>query len=215
MEKVIDFEFKAQYFQSSGVDSSTKEIWFVVHGYGQLAKHFIKKFNPIATSERVIVAPGGLSRFYLEGFNGRVGATWMTKEDRLLDIDNYVSYLNKIYEEVSGNLVAGQRVDFHFLGFSQGAATVTRWLQWHEHDFKRLIVWAGSFPHDMEVARLSEKLKGKEVVMVRGTLDPFIDADSIEQQRLFISSLAIDVTHLAFDGKHEIDKVTLLALAGI
>ena len=36
------------------------------------------------------MAPEGLSRFYLEGFSGKVGATWMTREDRLNDIDNYL-----------------------------------------------------------------------------------------------------------------------------
>jgi predicted esterase len=213
MERSIHFEFKAQYFQSSAISPDTREVWFVLHGYGQLAKHFIKKFNPIASRERVIVAPGGLSRFYLEGFNGRVGATWMTKEERLVDIDNYMSYLNQVYGEVTSNFEPEQKVDFHFLGFSQGAATVTRFLQWHQHDFKRLIVWAGSFPHDMEVAKLSDKLKEKEVVMVRGNQDPFIDSDSIEQQRFFIDSLGIDVTDITFDGKHEINNECLIKLA--
>jgi hypothetical protein len=52
-------------------------VWFVCHGYGQLAAYFIRHFaflteNAPAT---VVIAPEGLSRFHLSGNGGRVGAT--------------------------------------------------------------------------------------------------------------------------------------------
>ena len=40
-----------------------------------------------------IIAPQGLHKFYLEGTSGRVGASWMTKENREDDIKNYLVYL--------------------------------------------------------------------------------------------------------------------------
>jgi predicted esterase len=100
MRNTINFSHQAVYHQSSEIKSNTDEVWFVLHGYGQLPQYFLRKFLPIADSTRVIIAPGGLSRFYLDGFSGRVGSTWMTKEERLLDIRNYIEYLNALALEV-------------------------------------------------------------------------------------------------------------------
>ena len=86
-------------------------------GMGSSLNIFIRKFIPIANDKRVIVAPGGLSRFYLEGFSGRVGSTWMTKEERLLDIENYISYLNEVANTVLKE--ASEDVKVTLLGFSQ------------------------------------------------------------------------------------------------
>jgi hypothetical protein len=58
----------------------------VTHGYGQLAKTFIRRFEPIMDAQTLVVAPEGLSRFYWGGFDGPVVASWMTREDRLDEI---------------------------------------------------------------------------------------------------------------------------------
>lgn len=213
MEQFVDFNFRANYFSSGPITKETKEVWFVLHGYGQLAKYFINKFNDISSSERVIIAPGGLSRFYLRGFNGRVGSTWMTKEDRLLDIDNYVNYLQAVYAHVSNDFPQSHNIKITFLGFSQGGATVTRWIQRFEDDFERLILWAGSFPHDMDIAKVGDKLKGKKVQMIRGTEDQFVNDKAKEEQQRFIDALSIEVEHITFKGEHDIDNDTLIKVA--
>jgi hypothetical protein len=46
---------------------------------------------------RIIIAPEGLSRFYRKGFSGDVVASWMTKDDRLDDMEDYVRYLNDLH----------------------------------------------------------------------------------------------------------------------
>jgi hypothetical protein len=45
MQKELTFQFKARYFSSGAVTPTTKHIWFVLHGYGQLAEYFIRKFD--------------------------------------------------------------------------------------------------------------------------------------------------------------------------
>jgi hypothetical protein len=80
---------------------TAKNLLYVLHGYGHLAPYFIRKFNSLEDS--FIVAPEGMYRFYLYGSSGRVGACWMTKEERLDDaLDFYsmhgfrtVSYFSK------------------------------------------------------------------------------------------------------------------------
>ena len=98
MEHQLTVSRTARYHQLGELSAMTRRVWFVAHGYGQLAAYFIRHFAPLTAADPhlVVVAPEGLSRFYLNGTGGRVGATWMTKEDRLAEIEDYVAYLNQL-----------------------------------------------------------------------------------------------------------------------
>ncbi|MCZ8216519.1 MAG: phospholipase, partial [Cyclobacteriaceae bacterium] len=81
----ISFQFKARYQTLGKLDANTRKVWFVLHGYGQLAEYFLRKFKSLEAQEIFVIAPEGLSRFYMEdvtrrsqGGSQRVGATWMT-----------------------------------------------------------------------------------------------------------------------------------------
>jgi len=141
----LSFSFKARYYKLGEINEHTRQIWFAIHGYGQLAQYFIRKFSPLESQGICVIAPEGLSRFYLNqleegGFRGndKVGATWMTKENRLTDIENYITYLNEIYHKEIGS--SGKRISV--LGFSQGTATASRWVMANKIHFNRLILWA-------------------------------------------------------------------------
>jgi len=201
-KRIAEFSFKATYYQSAELTKDVKDLYYVLHGYGQLPQYFIRKFKEVENKSRVFVAPGGLSRFYLEGFKGRVGSTWMTSEERLLDIENYITYLNEVHGQLSKELDANCRI--HFLGFSQGAATVCRWIQSFDDSFERLIMWAGTFPHDMKTDLLRSKIVDKQIYMLRGDEDPFINDSRESEQREAIEKLGIDVKHIRFKGKHDI-----------
>ncbi len=206
MRKSVKFSFEANYYQSGPITKEIEEMWFVLHGYGQLPQYFLQKFKSIANNKRVIIAPGGLSRFYLEGFSGRVGSTWMTKEERLLDIYNYVNYLHAVLEDV---YFGNSQCKITLLGFSQGAATATRWVQNFKINFDRLILWSGVFPHDMEIPSVRKKLENKEVWMIRGDEDPFINEERLQEQQQIIDTLGIEVHQKIFKGGHDIDVETL------
>ena len=209
MQKEVSFQYSARYHQLGEIDSSTKEVWFVLHGQGQLAQFFIKKFEPIQSSESCIIAPEGLNRYYLEGYSGRVGAGWMTKEDRVRDISNYLVYLDAVYNCA---LLDRKNIKITFLGFSQGAATVSRWAE-ANNNFDKLVLWAGMFPPDMNFKNASRMLAKKEVWQVIGTEDPFISNDIFEEQAWSVKRLGINPKTIKFEGGHEIDRNALLQLA--
>src|SRR5690554_4646496 len=127
----------ARYYTAGTLDKKTKTIWFVCHGYGQLAKYFIQNFKVLDNGENFIVAPEALSRFYLQGFSGRVGATWMTKEDRENDIKDYNAYLSTLYKKVMKDIPL-ENVKINILGFSQGVSTVCRWVVSEKIKFDKL-----------------------------------------------------------------------------
>ena len=165
----LSFTFKARYFKIGQLDSKTKAIWIVLHGYGQLAQYFIRNFSFFEEHNICVIAPEGLSRFYLEDVqsraqtgNNRVGSTWMTKENRLADIANYLNYLNALYAKEVGDSTLPVTV----LGFSQGAATASRWVLDKKIRFDRLILWAGILPPDMDFNSGKEILAGKDILLV-------------------------------------------------
>src|SRR5688500_361628 len=118
----------ARYF-ALGDPARAGEVWFVCHGYGHRAARCLEKRRRLDDGRGDVVAPEGLSRLYLSECptERRVGASWMSREDRLAEIDDYVRYLDAVYAVVCG-LVDRSRVAVHALGFSQGAATVSRWV---------------------------------------------------------------------------------------
>lgn len=216
MEYALNFSFKARYEKIGEINSSTKNVWFVLHGYGQLAKYFIQKFNMLNDGKTCVIAPEGLSRFYVEDLptrmrtgNNRVGATWMTREDRLTDIENYCAYLTAIYKT---ELEKYPDIRITVLGFSQGAATASRWVQAGRINFHRLILWSGILPPDMDFEAGKKILSGKEFLIVYGNNDSFITPDRMREMQELTLKLGIEPAYIVFNGAHDIDEKTLLGL---
>ena len=101
----------ARYYTIGPTHGFPRELWVVVHGYGQLARRFMESFAPLDDGTRLVMAPEALSRFYLDPIperrlqaEPRVGATWMTREDRESEIRDYVAYLEHLASEVRRHL---------------------------------------------------------------------------------------------------------------
>ncbi len=214
MEHHVDFTFSGRYF-THGDKTTATQLWFVLHGYGQLAQYFIRKFRALEQQNIYVVAPEGLSRFYLEDIsqrllsgNNRVGATWMTREDRLTDIRNYNTFLNTVFEK---EFIEGAQITV--LGFSQGAATASRWASEGTIAFDRLILWGGMLPPDFELPRQMEVLTRKEIIFVKGLDDPFVTDERYAAMNQLSSKLGITPQVVEYKGGHDIDETTLLNIA--
>jgi len=214
MEEIhIPVSFKARYYREGGdeKEQGTPEIWFVLHGQGQLASLFIKKFNVVISSQRKVIAPEGLSRYYLDGFYGRVGSTWMTKEDRITDIENYLTYLTEVYKR---EVPSPHESKITVLGFSQGAATASRWALSEGIKIDRLVLWAGLFPPDLDFDLGNRKLENVEIVNVYGEQDEYLTRERVKEQFQLADRLGIDMTTKTFKGGHTIDIKTLQEIVG-
>jgi predicted esterase len=202
----VKTQLQARYFTLGTLNPGTPAVWLVCHGYGQLASYFIRHFQPLADAGHYVVAPEGLSRFYLEGFSGRVGASWMTKEDRQNDIDNYVQYISDVYEAATKEYPGRP---LKLLGFSQGVATISRWAMLSGTPFKQLVLWAGVFPPDLPVDLSAAAMSGRKVSVVYGTSDPFIKQSGIDGQIVALKKSDIIPEVISFEGKHEISAAVL------
>lgn len=215
-ELTAEFKFKGRYFKLGEIHAQTKAVWFVLHGYGQLAQYFLPKFKCLTAHNICVIAPEGLSHYYLQDAvtrsktgSKRVGASWMTRENRLTDIENYLTYLDTIFEREIGN---NKNLDITLLGFSQGAATASRWALNDSIYFRRLILWAGILPPDMDFEKDKQLLQEKEVRIVYGKNDPYLNESRFGEMKALSEKLAINPEPMVFDGAHEIHEATLLSL---
>ena len=209
----------ARYYTIGPTHGFPRELWVVVHGYGQLARRFMESFTPLDDGTRLVVAPEALSRFYLDPIAERrthaaprVGATWMTREDREAEIADYVAYLEQLTSETRRHLAgAGPRIVV--LGFSQGTATVCRWLAASELRADQLVLWAGGIPPELDVAAWSTRLHGASLTLVAGESDEMVPASAVVSEGERISAAGVAFTLLRHAGGHRIEAEALIRLA--
>ena len=184
--------------------SSKRKLLIALHGYGQLAQYFARKFNQLPADYALLV-PEGMHRFYLEGSSGRVGASWMTKEARETDIEDNLRNLNQLLSHIMEKHVFEE---ICLLGFSQGGATAARWYYQGPSRFQQFILWASVFPPDIEKPIQSA---GKNH-FVLGTEDPYYSEENQASECAYFSELGFHIHR--FEGKHDIDQATLLSILG-
>jgi len=202
------FEMKARYFLSGNTTSPTK-IWIVLHGYRQQARYFIDKFESLADEDTLIIAPEGLHRFYIKGLQGKVGASWMTKEDRETDIINYLKYLNSILNSFSFYRQQNNNLEIGLIGFSQGAATASRWLNEGIVKFDKFVMWSSVFPPDLDFKLVKEQLTNCKTYFVYGNKDPFLSPEKVTDIKTILNALELNLEYITFDGGHDINEKVL------
>lgn len=210
-------ERTARYFTLGAETAEVRSIWFVLHGYGQLAGSFVRFFADLAKDGALVVAPEALNRFYLvspEGVPARdrpVGATWMTREDRESEISDYVEYLDALCDEITST----RPVPVNALGFSQGAATVTRWVLNGRSQIDRLVLWGGVMPPETDLARVGTRLRDTRVTLVVGTRDHYITDEIVGAERTRLDTAGIPCEVIRFDGGHVISRSAFARLLGV
>lgn len=218
IEHHLEIPRTARYWTLGDAASEPAEIWFVLHGYRQLARRFLRRFEPLDDGTRLIVAPEGLSRFYTGTESGRhgpaaaVGATWMTREDRDTEIRDYVRYLDRLADTILSRWPKAAPVTV--LGFSQGVATASRWTVLGSMHPRRLILWGDFLPPDLDFSTAAARWSDTEVVLMRGDRDKALaDGKLAEAERDRMAAAGLSPEHRTYEGGHDIEQRALQALA--
>jgi len=201
----------AHYYTIGTPGKHIKRFWLVCHGYGQAAGRFIHKFDKMDDGETFILAAEGLSRFYFGGFNGPVGASWMTKENREDEIEDYLNLLQTLYDQYAPQFA--NNVKITFLGFSQGGATITRFAMLRKPKFHHLLLWGTNLAHDINFKDEKEFLSDKKIILAIGNQDEFLTPERVEKVKDFADKQEIKYETILFEGKHEIPRETLHQIA--
>lgn len=130
----------------------------------------------------------------------------MTKEDRLDEIHDYVEYLSQLKNDIETKVeITGKRI---LLGFSQGAATASRWVNEVELNFDQLILWSGVFPPDLKLnGQVSPNSLGLEMMI--GDEDEFVSDERLQENLDMIKILGLTPNISRFSGGHKILKSEL------
>ncbi|MDQ6831473.1 MAG: dienelactone hydrolase family protein [Gemmatimonadota bacterium] len=208
----------ARYVTLGDPSGPVSQIWFACHGYGQLASKLAADLTAIDDGTRLIVVPEALSRFYLDQASGRhgatskVGASWMTREDRLAEIEDQISYLDALYAHImSGH--ARDSVEVIVLGFSQGVATASRWLARGDVRADRIVLWGSMLPVELLSHDARGAWRNTPLTFVCGTRDQFVTEAVLADYRQQLESHHVPFEILTFDGGHRLDDATLRRLA--
>lgn len=205
----------ARYF-TSGNSTGPSAVWFVLHGYGQLAEPVAHECSVLDADQHFIVAPEALSRFYLSdpqrlhGPDVKTAASWMTREDRESEIEDYVGYLDTLYDHIFEGIDRA-KVSVHVLGFSQGASTACRWIDRGRLMADHLVLWAGLCPPEIDLARQDTPFGRIKISVVVGRGDALATPERVAELEARLEGRDYDLVR--FDGGHHLDRNVLLKLA--
>ena len=188
-----------------GNTADAEYVWIVTHGYGMLAEFFIDKFEGLINDKHLVICPEALSRFYLEGMTGRVGATWMTSHHRDDEIKDYIQYLEHVY----AHYVPATAKKVVLLGFSQGLSTISRWYMHTSQRADMLVGWGAAFPDDVLKNKKFGTIPTKVYI---GLQDEFIPENMRNAyiEKVKNSNLPIELNY--YEGKHTLEPLPLQAL---
>jgi predicted esterase len=198
--------------------SARRSLWVALHGYGERADVMARRATWPAAPHRTWAFPEAPHRFYVtEGqapgshADLPVGASWMTRDLREVDIAANHAYLDHVVEHVGG---APRLIVF---GFSQGAATAARWAAHRAaagHPPAHLVCWGALLAHDLPLGA-GTALAAVPLTLVCGTRDRWISDERFgaEVSRLAAAGHAARV--LRFEGGHRVDDATLRTVAAV
>jgi predicted esterase len=195
--------------------AEARELWIVLHGYGELAGTFLRGFRAIDDGSRLIVRPGALQVLRRqdaarEPFRRARGASWMTREDRVEEIEDQMHWLGQVLGEYRGRI--GRSIPLTVLGFSQGAAAASRWVARGGVRPAQLICWGASLAPELDLVAGSELARTRCTIVI-GERDVFVTPDRVEAERARLEAAGFPHALERFAGGHRLDDATLERVA--
>jgi predicted esterase len=215
----------ARYATVGADPAHATQLWIAFHGYAHRASDFVAPFIDVVPSHVRVVAPEGLSRFYLEmprpdgGHLARTGASWLTRDDREDELRDALAMLQSVVarEHAAITNARGERPVVCVLGFSQGVAMSMRWvveaarnpaMGTRDHVYRH-VLWAGGLAHDVEDDALRAAWRDTRVEVVWGTRDRFASETAREAVRMRFGRLGMTPEAHSFEGGHRLDAPLL------
>lgn len=207
-EKQVSYQITNTYSTLNHFSPNIRTVWVVFHGLGYLSRYFLRYFKGLNSEENYIIAPQAQSKYYLDEKYKHIGASWLTKENTEVEIENVLNYLEEVYKaenlQDAPNLI--------ILGFSQGVSIATRWVARNKVECAQLVLCSGKIPVELKPEDF-EFLENTRFSFIYGTKDEYLKQGIIEVEaerleNLFPNNLRI----IPFKGGHEINKELITKL---
>ncbi|HYN09885.1 MAG TPA: hypothetical protein VES67_21050 [Vicinamibacterales bacterium] len=175
----------------------TSGVVMAFHGYGQSADDMLADVQRVPAIERWrLVVPQALHRFYTRD-QQRIVASWMTREDRDLGIQDNLEYVARVIDRIGGG--ASPLV---CLGFSQGASMAYRAAVLGRHPVSGVIALGGDIPPEVRAATVADGRSWPEVLIGAGERDTWFNP-RLDGELTFLMSRGISHQVVRYDGAHE------------
>lgn len=196
--KKVSYQTTNTYSTLNINSKTTENIWIACHGIGFLSKYFIKYFESLEPSKNYIIAPQAPSKYYQTKAYKYVGASWLTKENRELETENVLNYL----EAVTNQEHLQSNKNIILFGFSQGVSIVTRWIAQRKLHCDELVIHSGSIPSELDSSGF-EHLPNLKTTIIYGSEDEYLSEDRLNSQFNLANSIFPNTPQIIkFDGKH-------------
>lgn len=210
IEKQVSYTATNSYSTLNTITENTKNVWIVFHGMGYLSKYFIKYFSKLNADENYIIAPQAPSKYYQDKTFKRVGASWLTRENTLVETENILNYVDGIFK----NEIADKVPNLIVLGYSQGVSIAARWVAKRKIQCSKLILHSGGIPNELKPEDFEFLNSTTEVFYLYGNKDEYITEarkteEHLKGSQLFKNRLRIEV----FEGTHEVNREFLLNIS--
>lgn len=179
-------------------EGSARGLLVGFHGYGEPADVMLERLAMLSGSNQwTVVSIQGLHRFY-RGRGDQVVASWMTRQDRELAIDDNLKYVAAVVEAcVRESKVVLPVV---FAGFSQGVAMAFRAACTSAEKVAAVIAVGGDIPPELSDEKLGRL---PAALIARGATDEWYTAPKWEADKARLRTAGVEVVAVGFDGGHE------------
>ncbi len=215
----------ARYATVGAEPAQATQLWVAFHGYAHRAADFVAPLVEVVPAHVRVVAPEGLSRFYLEmprpdgGHLARTGASWLTRDDREDELRDALAMIQSVVAREYAAIMhaRGARPTLCVLGFSQGVAMSMRWVVEAGRNpaigahapVHRHVLWAGGLAHDVSDDALRDAWRETAVEVVWGTRDKFASDAVREVVRARFERIGVAPAARTFEGGHRLDATLL------
>lgn len=218
----------ARYATVGAEPADAARLWIAFHGYAHRAEDFVAPFAESVPTDTRVIAPEGLSRFYLEmprpdgAHLARTGASWLTRDDREDELRDAMGMLHAVVAREHGTITAARGVApaIGVLGFSQGVAMSMRWVADAasnpaldaDSPVSAHVLWAGGMAHDVSDEHMRAAWTHTAVHVVAGERDRFASEEARTNMRSRLMAIGVSAEEHMFDGGHRLDTLLLSKL---
>ncbi len=207
MEKSVVYKNVNTYETLNEYTNNTKNVWLVFHGIGYLSRFFIRHFSQLPSDENYIICPQAPSKYYKDSSYKRVGASWLTRENTVIETQNVLNYVDALVENEN---IDFNTVNFIVLGYSQGVSIASRWLALRKQFCNKLIMISGVFPKELNDTSFTHLPNLKTVHSV-GLNDEIFDPKNVKKQEDRLHSYFPEIEFINHDGGHILETKLLEA----
>jgi Predicted esterase len=136
----------------------------------------------------------------------------MTKLDKEKDIEDNISFIQTLYSKIVDE-IGHTNFKLNTLGFSQGGATLTRWIMSNSITIDSLILWGSDIPKDCLTEEKKSRWSSIDVKLVIGNQDEYINEENKQKVIDLISSYGLKYELVEYEGSHKIIEKELEKIA--